>query len=162
MELAYHADTEEALDSLMKFLYSIGYSWKGDGEPALETDNVIYANNETRSLEVGFWDSYKKLASFDKDIGELVTVQSVDGKLSYSDKNIKQDIRPDYYKQNGHDLFDHFTEMFPEEGFRGFMIGNIFKYVMRYPAKNGIEDLRKAQTYLNRLIQFEKGKSDEE
>jgi len=70
-------------------------------------------------------------------------------------------IRPDYYKQNGKDLFDHFTEMFPEEGFRDFMRGNVFKYLMRYPDKNGVEDLLKAQTYLNRLIKFEEEKNED-
>lgn len=33
-----------------------------------------------------------------------------------------------------------------------FCEGNIIKYVVRYTKKNGIEDLRKAQEYLNRLI----------
>ena len=33
-----------------------------------------------------------------------------------------------------------------------FLRGNIIKYIMRYDAKNGVEDLRKAQVYLTRLI----------
>ncbi|WP_082603347.1 DUF3310 domain-containing protein [Lacticaseibacillus nasuensis] len=33
------------------------------------------------------------------------------------------------------------------------MVGNIIKYVVRYPKKNGIEDLLKTRTYLNRLIE---------
>lgn len=34
----------------------------------------------------------------------------------------------------------------------GFAEGNVIKYVCRYDAKNGLEDLRKARTYLDRLI----------
>lgn len=34
----------------------------------------------------------------------------------------------------------------------GFHDGNIIKYVARYRYKNGLEDLKKAQWYLNRLI----------
>lgn len=34
-----------------------------------------------------------------------------------------------------------------------FTEGNIIKYVSRYKQKNGIEDLKKAQWYLSRLIQ---------
>lgn len=34
----------------------------------------------------------------------------------------------------------------------GFYEGNIIKYVTRYPHKNGIEDLKKAKWYLDRLI----------
>ena len=35
----------------------------------------------------------------------------------------------------------------------GFIEGNVIKYVTRHKAKNGLEDLQKAQEYLNRLIQ---------
>lgn len=31
----------------------------------------------------------------------------------------------------------------------GFNIGNVIKYLWRYEHKNGLEDLRKAQWYLN-------------
>lgn len=34
----------------------------------------------------------------------------------------------------------------------GFYEGNIVKYVSRWKHKNGLEDLRKAQWYLERLI----------
>lgn len=33
-----------------------------------------------------------------------------------------------------------------------FLQGNIIKYVCRYDAKNGVEDLRKARRYLDELI----------
>jgi hypothetical protein len=33
-----------------------------------------------------------------------------------------------------------------------FVVGNIIKYVMRFDAKDGLADLYKARTYLNRLI----------
>ena len=37
----------------------------------------------------------------------------------------------------------------------GFYEGNVVKYVARWKAKNGLEDLRKAQWYLERLIKNE-------
>lgn len=37
----------------------------------------------------------------------------------------------------------------------GFIEGNIIKYVARYSMKNGIEDLRKARHYLDKLIERE-------
>lgn len=37
----------------------------------------------------------------------------------------------------------------------GFLEGNIVKYVTRWKAKNGLEDLRKAQHYLSKLIEVE-------
>lgn len=64
--------------------------------------------------------------------------------------------RPDYYKgKNGKDLFDVFEEEFPEEWTTGFYVLNLVKYVRRYKGKNGVEDLKKARTYLDRLIEFE-------
>lgn len=36
----------------------------------------------------------------------------------------------------------------------GFYEGNIVKYVSRWQMKNGLEDLKKANWYLNRLIQL--------
>jgi hypothetical protein len=36
--------------------------------------------------------------------------------------------------------------------FKGFLKGNVQKYVWRYTQKNGVEDLKKAKWYLERLI----------
>ncbi|WP_158727611.1 DUF3310 domain-containing protein [Levilactobacillus enshiensis] len=163
METAYHADTEDALNALMEKLYRNGYVWKGGAEPSISTDNVIYADEETHYLTIGSLDHYEMVADGDDGVTKLINVNLVDGVLKTVDIDGEDspDIRPDYYKQNGKDLFDHFTEIMPTQGFRGFMIGNIFKYVTRYPAKNGVEDLRKARTYLDRLIEFEETKSDD-
>lgn len=43
------------------------------------------------------------------------------------------------------------------EQFEGFMRGNVLKYLARYPEKNGIEDLRKAAHYLEKLIEVVNG-----
>ena len=37
-----------------------------------------------------------------------------------------------------------------------FLEGNIIKYVSRYPHKGGVNDLLKARTYLERIIEREK------
>lgn len=44
---------------------------------------------------------------------------------------------------------------FTPEEFRGFLKGNILKYVMRYQSKGGVDDLRKIEDYLDRLVEFE-------
>tara|TARA_A100001515_G_scaffold43199_1_gene34060 strand:+ start:379 stop:588 length:210 start_codon:yes stop_codon:yes gene_type:complete len=38
------------------------------------------------------------------------------------------------------------------DGFEFYLQGNILKYVWRYRHKNNVEDLKKAQWYLNKLI----------
>lgn len=67
------------------------------------------------------------------------------------------ELKPDYYKNNnGSDLFDEFEAGLMTEGeVRGFYKGNIYKYLTRYEEKAGIEDLNKANTYMQRLIRFE-------
>ena len=38
-------------------------------------------------------------------------------------------------------------------GFEGMCTGNAIKYLWRWKKKNGVEDLKKAVWYINRLIQ---------
>ena len=40
-----------------------------------------------------------------------------------------------------------------KNGVQSFCVGNIIKYLFRYEKKNGLEDVKKAQFYINRLIQ---------
>ena len=39
----------------------------------------------------------------------------------------------------------------------GYLEGNVVKYVSRWKNKNGIEDLKKAQHYLSKLIEVASG-----
>lgn len=59
---------------------------------------------------------------------------------------------PGHYCKGGIECIDAICAAMSAEAFRGFLKGNIMKYVFRYEAKNGIEDLKKAQWYLNRLV----------
>ena len=61
-----------------------------------------------------------------------------------------ENIKPDYYGQ-GTDVIDFIYSELPDTA-DAFMVGNIVKYVIRFPHKNGLEDLIKARTYLDRLI----------
>lgn len=40
----------------------------------------------------------------------------------------------------------------------GFLAGNVVKYVSRFDKKNGVEDLKKARHYLDKLIESEQAK----
>ena len=71
-----------------------------------------------------------------------------------SDENI---VKPDRYKgKDGKDLLELFEEnLLSDEEYKGFLKGNVYKYVKRYEVKNGKEDLEKATVYLNKLYEFE-------
>ena len=50
------------------------------------------------------------------------------------------------------EAIDYINDKLADEGFEGFCIGNVIKYVSRYRDKNGVEDLKKARYYLQKLI----------
>ena len=67
-----------------------------------------------------------------------------------------------YTGEDGKDLIDRFEEgLIPEEQTRGFLKGNVLKYVVRYEDKGGMDDLIKANEYLRRLIAVEDGGDSE-
>lgn len=51
---------------------------------------------------------------------------------------------------------------FIEANSLGFHEGNIVKYISRWQAKNGIEDLKKAKWYVERLLELELAKTEKE
>ncbi len=60
-------------------------------------------------------------------------------------------INPSHYKQGGIECIEA-MKVALGGGFLGYLRGNAIKYLWRYDRKNGIEDLKKARWYLDRLI----------
>lgn len=60
--------------------------------------------------------------------------------------------KPKHYTQTGIEAIDYLKMTMPNEAFKGFLEGNVKKYMHRFRFKNGIEDLKKANWYLNKLI----------
>lgn len=58
---------------------------------------------------------------------------------------------PTHYNQGGIETLDYIKAKTPH--YESYAIGNIIKYVSRYQHKNGLEDLKKAQFYLNDLVE---------
>ena len=65
----------------------------------------------------------------------------------------KEDLvnSPPHYNQSSVECIDA-IESATEDGFENYLQGNIIKYIWRYRYKNGIQDLKKAEWYLNKLI----------
>ena len=63
-------------------------------------------------------------------------------------------FHPDHYQSETGmeviDVIEAFT--FDLNGIEAVSVGNILKYVCRYKKKNGLQDLKKAKWYLERLI----------
>lgn len=66
---------------------------------------------------------------------------------------------PGHYKQGGIETIDYIKAKLSPEAFKGYLLGNILKYLSRAEMKGGIEDYKKGRWYLERLvIEIEKGR----
>lgn len=81
---------------------------------------------------------------------------SLNGEIKQVDCN-EDIVKPDRYcGKDGKDLLQVFEEsLLTDEEYKGFLKGNVYKYVKRYEVKNGKEDLEKATVYLKKLRDFE-------
>ena len=62
---------------------------------------------------------------------------------------------PSHYNDGGLECIEAIEAQLTPEEYRGYLKGNVAKYVWREKHKGGIESLKKAQWYLNRLINLE-------
>lgn len=70
--------------------------------------------------------------------------------MSNLDDFVPGTVRPNHYKRNGIECWDMIKATLGES-YPSFLIGNVMKYLWRYREKNGVEDLRKAYTYMVEL-----------
>lgn len=68
--------------------------------------------------------------------------------------------KPEHYTKGGIEVLDFIKAKLSTEEYRGFLIANILKYVSRAPLKGGIKDYKKAQFYLNKLVEMVDAKKD--
>jgi len=85
---------------------------------------------------------------FERDISDNAESEYFKGFRETKSNNTQ--IGGDHYKKNNIQTWD-----FIHKNGIGFIAGNIIKYVVRYKHKNGIEDLKKARHYLDKLIEEE-------
>lgn len=68
---------------------------------------------------------------------------------------------PSHYCQGGIECIDALkAATVGKAGIEAVCVANVIKYLWRYEEKNGIEDVNKAQWYINRLIQELKEKKE--
>ena len=60
---------------------------------------------------------------------------------------MKDNINTSHYKKGQIEVIDYILD----QEFN-YLEGNVIKYVSRYKYKNGLEDLKKAQWYLNKIM----------
>ena len=69
---------------------------------------------------------------------------------------------PAHYGNGQIECIDYLDDFMTTEEFIGYLRGNIGKYMHRWRYKNGLEDLRKAEWYLKKLVSVMEEKETEE
>lgn len=137
-----------------------GKMWKvkyHDGTHTYTTESAFKNHFVIPELEVNFDDS--KCDGVEPEQEEVMTYDE----YLYMSGGVEPDVEV-YFESDLIDKQDHYTnnEIQPieimkanmtKEKYRGFLEGNILKYPLRYEDKNGLEDLKKAKTYLTWLIE---------
>ncbi len=59
--------------------------------------------------------------------------------------------KPPHYNQGGMEAIDYIKQQLGE-GNVDYCEGNVLKYLHRWRYKNGLQDLQKAQWYLNKMV----------
>ena len=67
---------------------------------------------------------------------------------------------PAHYCTGKFECIEVMTEVFGIEAVQAFSRLNAFKYLYRTDRKNGVEDIRKANWYLNKYLELEELKND--
>jgi hypothetical protein len=70
---------------------------------------------------------------------------------------IQEDLvnHPPHYADGGIECIEAIEAQLTAEEYRGYLKGNIAKYVWREKHKGGTESLKKAQWYLSRLVELD-------
>lgn len=68
--------------------------------------------------------------------------------------------KPSHYHEGHVDVIGFAKMQLPPDQLIGFCRINILKYITRYDKKNGIEDLKKAEFYIKKLIELEMEKNE--
>jgi uncharacterized Rossmann fold enzyme len=61
---------------------------------------------------------------------------------------------PSHYTTGQIEVITYIKDKLTAEQLEGFYVGNVLKYVSRYRSKGGVEDLKKAQKYLEWAIEL--------
>ena len=74
--------------------------------------------------------------------------------MDYEDEDFDDVAKPAHYADSDIECIDGSQAMLSEEEYIGYLRGNSLKYRWRYPYKNGVEDLKKAEWYEKKLLEI--------
>lgn len=168
----YHTETQEDYDALLENLKNEGWTWFF-GEAITSYNSQLWERNkqntvvhiEEEGVSCGSL-SYAKYLHPNTPIEKYKVKQDEVAKwfvgatndmkafssngVSMKNENNDKVNNPTHYTAGGIETLDYIKAKVSD--YPSYAAGNILKYVSIYEHKNGIEDLKKAQFYLNDLI----------
>lgn len=169
----YHTETQEEYNALMAYVEKKGYEWNTKEKPTEYNCWNIFKNETVIVIEydinLGFAskeyckrvypdtpiEKYKakqdEVAKWFGGVTKAMKAFSSNG-VSMKNENNDKVNNPAHYTAGGIETLDYIKAKVND--YPSYAVGNILKYVSRYEHKNGIEDLKKAQFYLNNLIEW--------
>lgn len=170
----YHTETQEDYNALLENLKNEGWTWFF-GEAITSYNSQLWERNkqntvvhiEEEGVSCGSL-SYAKYLHPNIPIEKYKVKQDEVAKwfdgaanamkafasngVSMKNENNDKVNNPAHYTAGGIETLDYIKAKVKD--YPSYAVGNILKYVSRYEHKNGIEDLKKAQFYLNDLIEW--------
>lgn len=170
----YHTETQEDYDALLENLKNEGWTWFF-GEAITSYNSQLWERNkqntvvhiEEEGVSCGSL-SYAKYLHPNIPIEKYKVKQDEVAKwfdgaanamkafasngVSMKNENNDKINNPAHYTAGGIETLDYIKAKVKD--YPSYAVGNILKYVSRYEHNNGIEDLKKAQFYLNDLIEW--------
>ena len=97
-------------------------------------------------------DMLNKCYNWYKELDQA-SCENAEGSCCDKESNVDMVNHPTHYTQGGIECIDCIkSATVGKVGIEAFCVGNAIKYLFRYEEKNGIEDVKKARWYIDRLI----------
>ena len=128
-------------------IYSLNGGWN-EARGFREAENPL---NGVRLSEFKNEEVNKKMEECTDGFCPMPTATAVDHNLHFFDPVEK----PIHYAASSVECIDAIEAQMTPEEFRGYLKGNVVKYLWRERKKGGKESLKKARWYLNKLIDLQ-------
>ena len=128
-------------------IYSLNGGWS-EARGFSEAENPL---NGIRLSEFKNEEVNKKMEECTDGFCPMPTATTVDHNLHFFDPVEK----PMHYAAGSVECIDAIEAQLTPEEFRGYLKGNVAKYIWRERKKGGKESLKKARWYLNKLIDLD-------
>lgn len=136
------------------------------------SNDYEFTNNIVKAARYSMEDAYRIAevlsndeAFLDRCIPSSIFDELTEGVDWHDSESIKDGTdnvnHPAHYENYSIECIDSMVETQGRDAVIAFCICNAFKYLWRHRAKNGFEDIKKANWYLNKAVELE-GKNDEQ